>query len=203
MKSRKPPADGTEDSGPAGSSIAARTSGSMRRTLREITRDDQARVDKALSMLKLTDRAGYGIFLNIHYSALLALSACWGRRDQAEFFAMLGRVVVDLQALGYRIDHPEPALTISPGAAFEWGIAYVIRGSRTVVQAQRQQLPASHPASYLDYELELGWGNFLQQLDDAADAMPPQEREQILAGARFAFRIFADTAGLDESSALE
>lgn len=169
---------------------------SMRRTLHNATSAHRARLDRSLSVLKLADRSGYGLFLNIHYSALSALARHWGARDHADFSGMLRGVTSDLQNLGYRIDLPEVVTDEPPDLAMQWGVAYVIRCYRLGAYALGASLPMLHPSAYLNFAPALAWRDFQQQLDAAADAMTPEEKARVVAGALVGVAAFSDAAGV-------
>jgi len=169
---------------------------SMRRVVRDATRNDHRVLDHAMSNSVLGDRVGYGIFLNIHYRALRSLAGQWRTSDQPAFNDLVCCIADDLRALGFPVIRPTPAANVTTTSFCQWGIAYVIRGSRLGAQVLRQRVPASFPTSYLGHVMQLSWPEFLRQLDEAAETLPG-ERNQIIGGAKSAFAAFI--AAVDDS----
>lgn len=170
----------------------------LRRAVREATRHKHRQLDQAMSALNLNDRVGYGIFLNIHYVALSALASRWRAQDQPDFSALLCCLIEDLQALGFPASYPLTVNRTRAEFSRQWGIAYVIRGSRLGAQVLRQRLLAgSPPKAYLNHELKLPWSSFLRQFDEVGRRLPG-ERNHIIRGAKFAFATFIAAVGARE-----
>lgn len=173
--------------------LGRRTLGSMRSLVREATRNDHQRLDHAMSSLKLANRTSYSTFLTIHYKALSALAGRWSARDHADFSGLLLCLVDDLQA----VECPTGRLVETHAKASslrQWGIGYVIRGSRLGGAILRQRVPANFPASYLNFVPSLTWPDFLNQLEHEALLMYPHAHTQIIRGAKQAFGAFAGAA---------
>jgi len=168
-------------------------SDATRRLVREATRTDHQRLDRAMSTLELGDPVGYGMFLKIHYTALTSLARRWRAEDQPAFSALLSCVIDDLQALGHPVRYPAASIK-RVDSLRPWGIAYVIRGSRLGGQVLGRRVPGAFPKSYLDCVPTLPWPDFLKQLDEAGGSNPDQI-EQIIRGAKIAFAAFIAAAG--------
>jgi heme oxygenase len=168
---------------------------STRNILRQVTRRDHERLDRLMARLDLSNRGDYGILLSVHYNALMALAGRWSVRDQPDFSGLLTCLASDLRALncplGEEGDTQQAAGAELPG---QWGLAYVIRGSRLGSAILRQRVPAGHPTSYLEYTPILTWPEFLKQLDGKAQAIDPQALGQIIRGAKQAFAAFSAAA---------
>jgi heme oxygenase len=167
---------------------------SMRRILRDATRNDHQFIDQAVSTLDLTDRVGYGIFLAIHHTALGQLAGRWRPQDHADFAGLLRCLSDDLRAMG----HPDGVSEMTRGTKThslrQWGIAYVIRGSRLGGAVLRQRVPSGFPASYLTYSPTITWPQFLKQLEHETPAINLRAQAQIIRGAKQAFEAFKAAA---------
>lgn len=167
----------------------------VRCLVREATRNDHLRIDRATSSLQLTDRVSYSIFLTIHYIALRALAGQWRARDQADFSALSLCLVDDLQSLECPVSRlVRTARRAKPDVFRQWGIAYVIRGSRLGGAILRQRVPAAYPTSYLAYAPNITWPEFLKQFDHETQAISRQAQGQIVRGAKQAFEAFTAAA---------
>ncbi|HWG69434.1 MAG TPA: biliverdin-producing heme oxygenase [Steroidobacteraceae bacterium] len=168
---------------------------SVRCLVREATRNDHLRIDRAMSSLQLTDRVSYSIFLNVHYRALRALAGRWRARDQADFSVLSLCLVDDLQTLECPVSRlVGTARRAEPNLLHQWGIAYVIRGSRLGGAILRQRVPATYPTSYLAYALNITWPEFLKQFDHETQAIDREAHGQIIRGAKQAFEAFTAAA---------
>jgi heme oxygenase len=163
----------------------------MRRLLRDATRNDHHSMDRAISTLDFADRASYRIFLAIHHAALSNLAGRWRAQDQADFSNFLQRLVEDLRALGVPASLPGTPVRQRADSLRQWGIAYVIRGSRLGGAVLRQSVPAGYPTAYLACPSKITWPEFLKQLEHETRAMNRQAHAQIIRGAKQAFEIFA------------
>lgn len=167
---------------------------SVRRFLREATRTEHQLLDRAMSNFALADSVDYSAFLIIHCTALNALAGRWRNDDEADFSSLLLCVVDDLRTLGHQALYRSPSDRVKADSLRQWGVAYVIRGSRLGARILRQRVPASYPTSYLDHESKVSWSDFAMQLDDAAASLPGG-RDHILRGAQFAFAAFSAAVG--------
>jgi heme oxygenase len=163
----------------------------MRRLLRDATRNDHESLDRVISTLDFTDRASYRLFLAIHHAALSNLAGRWRAQDQADFSGFLHCLVDDLRALGPLISPPVTPERQRADSLRQWGIAYVIRGSRLGGAVLRQRVPAAYPTTYLAYAPTIRWPEFLKQLEYETQVMNRQAHTQIIRGAKQAFETFA------------
>ena len=163
---------------------------SVRAILRETTLNDHDLIDQAMSKLDLTDRVDYGTFLAVHHEALMTLAEHWSARDQSDFLGLLACLADDLRALNLPCDRSNATHSAGAECLDQWGLAYVIRGSRLGGAILRRRVPAGYPTSFLDYEPALTWPRFLQQLDCTVQAMSAQVHAQIVGGAKQAFAAF-------------
>jgi heme oxygenase len=109
-------------------------------------------------------------------------------------------LVDDLQALGDLVTVPRAAQRQRAHSLRQWGVAYVIRGSRLGGAVLRQRVLAGCPASYLTYAPTLSWPEFLNQLDQETQATDRHAHAHMIRGAKQAFETFKFAAisfGLD------
>ena len=163
----------------------------MRRILRDATRGDHRSIDQAISTLDFTDRASYRMFLAIHHAALSHLAGRWRAQDQADFSGLLHCLAEDLRALGSLVGFPGTPERQRADSLRQWGIAYVIRGSRLGGAVLRQRVPAGYPTAYLAHVPAITWPEFLNQLEHGTQAMNRRAHAQIIRGAKQAFEAFA------------
>ena len=183
--------------------VNAEAPGALHRALRAATRSDHVLLDRMILDLDLTRRDHYGLFLQVHYSALLDLEADWLAEDRADFAAMLRCVQSDLHILQITT----PPLSLGGRAALHahngLGVAYVLRGSRLGASFLRRKVPTPYPTAYLDFTPALSWPQFLAQL--AASSNPPRAEHDhdVARGARITFEIFVSifSRGLSHRSA--
>jgi heme oxygenase len=169
--------------------IAKPVIGIVHRTLRSATRNDHASIDRMLLRFDLNRADDYRIFLNIHFTSLVALRADWRLQDGEDFAHMLGCLQADLETLGCKT----PALPmLSPrptNPAKALGVGYVVRGSRLGAAALRRGVVGELPTSYLDFIPRLSWAGFLMQLEFIAD--DPNGRNEATRAAISTFNTFA------------
>ena len=168
--------------------------GSTRNILRQATQRDHELLDRSMGRLDLTDRADYGILLNVHYNALRALAGRWSVRDHPDFSGLLTCLENDLRALNCPFGHAVVAQAANAECPGQWGLAYVIRGSRLGAAILRNRVPAGYPTSYLEYAPILTWPEFLKQLDCEDRVINSRALGQIIRGAQRAFAAFAAAA---------
>jgi heme oxygenase len=167
---------------------------SVRRIMREATRFDHQDVDHLFSTLDLRDPVSYRIFLTIHHTALSTLGARWRAEDRDDFSALLHCLVDDLQALGDLVTVPRAAQRQRAYSIRQWGVAYVIRGSRLGGAVLRQRVPSGYPASYLTYAPTLSWPEFLKRLEQETRATDRLAHTHMIRGAKQAFETFKHAA---------
>jgi heme oxygenase (biliverdin-IX-beta and delta-forming) len=168
----------------------AESPGALHRALRAATRSDHVLLDRMILDLDLTRRDHYGLFLHVHYSALVDLEADWLAEDRADFAAMLRCVQSDLHSLQITTPPLSPGGRAPLHAHNRLGVAYVLRGSRLGASFLRRRVPEPYPTAYLDFTPALSWPQFLAQL--AASSNPPRAEHDhdVARGARITFEIF-------------
>jgi heme oxygenase (biliverdin-IX-beta and delta-forming) len=184
------------------------TARSARGYLRAATKDLHTRLDARLAPLVLQGDPGYREFLFRSAMALLPVEQAlneagvvnvlpdWPQRCRSSALAL------DLAALS--LPQPEPAAFPEVrGEAFQFGMLYVLEGSRLGARLLLAEVEAMLPATgqaatrYLSHGQGLPlWPTFLQRLE--ASEQVRREPEQALAGARAVFRQFltASSEGL-------
>jgi heme oxygenase len=166
--------------------------GRMHRSLRAATRGDQMMIDRLMLRLNLTRREDYGLFLNVHYSALRELAANWRDEDRDDFSDMAQCLQEDLHSLGFSatVRQPTAQVPLNPGARF--GVAYVIRGSRSDAMGLRHRVSPLFKASYLDFSPRLTWARFLEQLERHISQIEERDEiPQVISGAKSALASFS------------
>jgi heme oxygenase (biliverdin-IX-beta and delta-forming) len=176
--------------------------GALHRTLRAATRSDHALLDRSILRFDLTRRDHYGLFLQLHCSALRDLEADWSAEDDTDLTSMLRCVQGDLRALRIATPASSPGIRAPLHPHGRLGVAYVLRGSRLGAQFLRRRVPRQYPAAYLDFMPALPWAEFLMQLE-SSDAPGARHDHEIVRGARIAFETFIgvfNRAVLDRST---
>jgi heme oxygenase len=169
--------------------IAKPMIGSVHRTLRGVTRNDHASIDRMLLRFDLNRAEDYRNFLNIHFSSLATLRAHWRLQDGDDFARMLGCLEADLQTLGSNTP-ALPILSATPRSPSKGlGIGYVVRGSRLGAAVLRRGVVGDLPTSYLDFVPGLSWAGFLIQLEFIAG--DPNGRDEATRAAISTFSTFA------------
>ena len=163
--------------------------GPLHRALLAATRGDQMVIDQAISRFDLARREDYGAMLNVHCTALQELKPGWRVEDQSDFQAMLRRLHNDIHVLGLPLPSLQPGIRMSLTGYDRLGAAYVIRGSRLRASALRQRIPPRFVKSYLDFVPQLGWSEFLAQLD--AHAGEEYLERLVIRGARTTLAMLA------------
>jgi len=162
-------------------------------TLRDATQGQHLLLDQTMSTLDLADSADYGRFLSIHRDALQCLRTQWRAEDDADFSGLRQSLDRDLRALGCQSAHcepsPDPAGAPTPS---QWGVSYVIRGSRLGGAVLRRRVADGYASAYLDYTMSLTWPAFLKQL--GADPRLGADPHALVAGALRAYAAFANAA---------
>jgi heme oxygenase len=168
--------------------------GRLRRALRAATRFEHSRLDAALSEMELTESAAYGMFLNIHYTALCALQPRWRPADHGDFVALTECARRDLTTLKFAYQrHVLPAdAAFNPVGAL--GTDYVLRGSRLGAAILLARVPAEFPRSYLSFSPAKSWHVFLNELEAFSQDSNPSVDREVIGGAKFAFGIFGEAA---------
>lgn len=164
--------------------------GSVQRLLRAATRADHALLDRMMLRINLDVRQDYGTFLHIHHGVMHALEPYWREVDREDFAGMLQAVAQDMQVLGIatlptrRVFHTPILLS------HQWGIAYVVRGSRLGATFLRRRVPSELPTAYLDFTPVLTWPRFLDQLERIPEDSRHAIRDDSVRGAHVTFEIF-------------
>ena len=138
--------------------------------LRDATSAWHDRVDAAFSSVVLTDRVGYGRFLQAQAAAHLpvedaldvagveAIVPDWRARRRAE------AIRADLAALDLAVPVLE-APPVLPGAAAMLGAAYVLEGSRLGGAMLRRSVPDAFPRAFLSGGSSAAWRDLISILD--------------------------------------
>jgi heme oxygenase len=166
----------------------------LHRWLRSATRSDLMAIDRMTSQLDLARREDYGLFLNVHYWTLNALSLYWRAEDRIDFLALAECLQGDLHSLGFAASNPDPLLhSSSMTADHSLGIAFVVRGTRFGSNTLRDRVSPQFSARYLDFSPALSWPFFLRQLEQhvlkrsAQDGCP-----EVISGAKQALGAFSN-----------
>jgi hypothetical protein len=161
----------------------------LHRGVRAATRGEQMQIGEILSELNFGRREDYGLFLNVHYTALQILEPEWRREDRGDFGSMMACLRDDLRALNVL---PTRLFLIAPGIlnlGNRLGIAYTIRGSRRVTRALRAWVPSAFAGSYLKLDLETSWSSFLREVAQMLEDRTVNVRvDDIVHGARIAMQ---------------
>ncbi|MBN9080210.1 MAG: hypothetical protein BGP04_18245 [Rhizobiales bacterium 62-17] len=174
--------------------------GELRHRLRTATNDAHRELDALFTQLDLRTRASYLSFLEASAAALLPLEARltqsgaavllddWSERMRSE------ALMRDIQTLGGTI----APLSVRDrfDVAEMVGIIYVLEGSRLGARMLIKMVSASSDPAVAAATAYLGhgagqpfWRNFLSFLDRLT--LAPDEIERAIAGARYAFSLFA------------
>ncbi|HEU0061353.1 MAG TPA: biliverdin-producing heme oxygenase [Hyphomicrobiaceae bacterium] len=181
------------------------TARSARGHLRAATSDLHARLDARLAPLVTQGEAGYRDFLLRSAMALLPVEQALNEVDVANLLpdwpqrSRSRALRLDLAALSL----PEPSGPTVPaicGEAFQFGMLYVLEGSRLgarllLAEVEAALSPASRAATrYLSHGQGLSlWPTFLQRLE--ASQQVRREPDAAAAGARAVFRQFLAASG--------
>jgi heme oxygenase len=164
----------------------------LHRWLRSATRSDLMAIDRMTSQFDLARREDYGLFLNVHYWTLNALSPYWREEDRIDFLALAERLQGDLHSLGFAASNPDPVLHSSMTADHSLGISFVIRGARFGSNTLRDRVSTQFSARYLDFSPSLSWPCFLRQLEQhVLNRLPQDGRPPVISGAKQALGAFS------------
>jgi len=178
----------------------------LRNRLKMATSSLHEQVDRGFGDFRLETSAGYRDFLLAHARAVIPAEAAleqagivrllpdWPERRRREALRH------DLAQLGEAIPKPL-AVPQSASAAWCWGFAYVLEGSRLgarvlsrIVESQQAGLPLRYLGQGADQPL---WPRFLDRLETAAQDQP---FEEMVEGARAAFALFVEAARLQREA---
>jgi heme oxygenase len=173
----------------AAAPIVIDSPGVLHRALRASTRSDHVMLDRLILRFDLSRREHYGLFLQLHHSALQNLEADWRAEDRVDFAAMLRCVVSDLHALRIGSTPLHPMARAPLHANNRLGVAYVLRGSRLGAAILRRRVPSRYPTAYLDFTPALSWTQFLVQLESSSGPPSSNHDHDTIRGARIAFEI--------------
>jgi heme oxygenase len=165
--------------------------GALHGSLRTATRSDHIVVDRLIARLDLSRREEYARLLSIHHAVLQSLKAEWRRDDRDDFRAMSRRLQNDLRVLGFPTANLQSTTRAPLSSGGEWGIAYVIRGSRLGSNVLRPRIPSQFSASYFDFVPTLSWAEFLEQLQGASKEDEAETRRAAIRGAKITFDTFS------------
>ena len=180
---------------------------SARNYLRAATRNLHSELDSHVAPLFLQGDAGYAQFLTNSAKALWPLEKAlidagvsailpdWPSRTRSDALRL------DLSALGL----PKPAtLQLPPigGAAFQFGMLYVLEGSRLGAEVlwREASISLSRAARAATHYLAHGqgmrlWATFLERLE--ASQHVHNDLPQAACGARMTFEVFLDASAAD------
>lgn len=166
---------------------------SLRTLLRNATAPDHEIVDAAFGRFDLTSPASYTAFLSVHAQVLGPLEAAvddlW--EPSSARFALLEADLADLKT---PVIHGEPVILGSD--ATRWGVMYVLEGSRLGGGLLAKRVAEGLPKRYLSAAHEGGsWRRFGDALDAEGATKDAAWHDDVVAGAKLAFSIFADAAG--------
>jgi heme oxygenase len=170
--------------------VDSESPGVLHRALRASTRSDHVLLDRLILRFDLTRRDQYGLFLQLHCSALRNLEPDWAAEDQSDFAMMLRCVQTDLHALRIGTPPPSPSGRAQLHHQNRLGVAYVIRGSRLGAPFLRRRIPREYPTAYLDFMPALSWAQFLAHLESSSEPREAGHDYEIVRGARITFEIF-------------
>jgi heme oxygenase len=178
----------------------------VRSYLRAATSDLHAEVDARMSAVMARAENGYREFLIRSAAALVPLERAletagietvltdWPERARAASLRL------DLADLGAPI--PEQAAPASmpglEGEAFQFGVLYVLEGSRLGARYITRGIDASLPSRYIRHgEGQPLWPTFLQHLETSAAR---EHLDDALRGACAAFQAFGDAATSEDQA---
>ena len=141
--------------------------------------------------IDLAARPDYEIFLRVHQEVLQTLEAHWREEDQEDFSGMLRAVEQDIQALQIAAVPTRLVVHTPLLSSNQWGLAYVVRGSRLGAKFLRRGVTSGLPTAYLDFSPSLTWPRFLEQLELIPEGPTGVTSEDSIRGARIAFEIFS------------
>jgi heme oxygenase len=163
--------------------------------LRDATRSCHQQVDAAYSVFDLADRVDYGRFLLAHAQATGAAEASLS--DDLELPPWRPRMPLltdDLDRLGLVLP---PALAFGPtqGGAWDWGVLYVLEGSRLGATIIVEQAGSHVPAEYLSSRHLAGeWRTLLQAIDRRGAIGGDGWIDAAVTGARACFGLYQSAA---------
>jgi heme oxygenase len=165
----------------------------LHRWLRSATRSDLMAIDRMTSQLDLARREDYGLFLNVHYWTLNALSPYWREEDRIDFLALAECLQGDMHSLGFAASNPDPVLHSPMTADHSLGISFVIRGARFGSNTLRDRISPRFSARYLDFSPALSWPCFLRQLEQhVLNRLPQDGCPPVISGAKQALGAFSN-----------
>ncbi|MBA1275196.1 biliverdin-producing heme oxygenase [Stutzerimonas azotifigens] len=178
----------------------------LRSRLKAATSGLHERVDRGYGDFRLETPTGYRDFLLAHARAVIpaeealeqagivSLVPDWLQRRRRDALRL------DLLQLGEAIPTPLH-VPRSTSAAWCWGFAYVLEGSRLgarvlsrIVESQQAGLPLRYLGQGSDQPL---WPRFVDMLETAAQEQPFDE---VAEGARAAFELFVEAAWLQREA---
>jgi heme oxygenase len=141
-----------------------------RGALRAATAAHHDRVDAVFSQADLTDREGYGRFLQAQAAAYLPVEAALERAGAAALVPnwaarrRAASLTTDLAALGLAVPHEAPDIAFQ-GAAEVLGGVYVLEGSRLGGALLARGVPAEFPRGFLAPGDSAEWRHLLGILE--------------------------------------
>lgn len=139
-------------------------------SLRSRTSADHHRVDAAFSAYRLTNKGSYLRFLLAHARALVTAETYLARAAQIPAWrSRTALLQADLVALGSTMPDPLPLL-VPARSESDWGIFYVLEGSRLGGGLLATLVPDRFPTGYLGAVHEPGEWRSAKEAIDAAGA---------------------------------
>lgn len=164
--------------------------GSVHLRVKQATRLEHDRVDRALSRFDLTEVDDYAAFLDINHAALTALRSHWRSADEGDFAGLVHALAIDLIELGV-----EPTVQTEPlsDPIDGLGLSYVVRGSRLGSKILRKRVGSDMPTSYFDFRMGTPWARLLDHINLRGPAGTADE-QALIVGALSTFAVYARLA---------
>lgn len=175
-----------------------RSAFSARSAMRTATAAHHDRVDAVFSRADLTDRGGYGRFLQAQAGAYLPVEAALTRAGAARHLPdwairrRAPRLVADLATLGVAVPDDDVEISFDDDAAVLGGV-YVLEGSRLGGAMLARNVPGDFPKSFLAPDQSGSWRHLLDVLE--CRLISPDERSSAIESASRVFLLF-ESSGL-------
>jgi heme oxygenase len=164
----------------------------LHRSVRAATRGEQMIIEGIMAKLDFARHDDYGLFLIVHYAALQTLEPDWRAADRDDFSLMMQCLRNDVLALGLV---PTKLFLLAPGilsVGAQFGVSYIIRGSRLSAQFLRTRVAPDFAVSYLKCLTRTNWDQFLgdaaQLLEDRTSNISTGD---VVQGAQIAMQRIA------------
>ena len=167
--------------------------------VRARTQDAHAAVDAAFGGYRLDDEHSYVRFLQAHARALPAAErALAGEPGLPAWRPRTALLIADLAAMGgtapQPLSMPLPK-DVHPGAAYAWGLLYVLEGSRLGGKLLAGRVPDRWPATYLRaIHMSGEWRATRIAIEDQAATHDPEWLDRAIVGAKACFDLYLRAA---------